>query len=53
MEEIAGFVGEGEGEVYKGMAKVYKRIENSIAEGEEGGDVDVLRHFVEDAKKAL
>lgn len=49
MEEIADFVGGGEGDVYRGIAKVYERIEKSIA----GDEVDVatLRKFVEKAKK--
>jgi hypothetical protein len=50
MEEIAGFVGEGEGDVYKGLAKLYERIERSMEEGKGGGDVQVLRKFVEDAQ---
>ena len=51
MEEIAGFVGEGEGDVYNGMARLYERIERSMNERKEGGDVDVLDKFVYDAKR--
>ncbi|KAH9945651.1 6-phosphogluconate dehydrogenase [Amylocystis lapponica] len=43
MEEIAAFVGAGEGDIHRGMARVYERGE--------GGDVAVLRKFVEDAKR--
>ncbi|KAF9476362.1 6-phosphogluconate dehydrogenase C-terminal domain-like protein [Pholiota conissans] len=48
MEEIAGFVGGVEGDIYQGMAQIYRRIELSIEEG--NGDVDVLEGFVERAK---
>lgn len=48
MEEIAGFIGEGEGEVFTGMAKLYARVDRSIQQ--HGADVDVLKKFVEDAK---
>jgi len=51
MEEIAGFVGGGEGDTYKGLARLYERVERSVEE--EGGDADVLRRFVEDAKKVM
>jgi len=53
MEEIAGFVGGGEGDTYKGLARVYERVERSVSEGKEGGDADVLRRFVEDGKKVM
>jgi hypothetical protein len=48
MEEIADFVGGSEGDVYRGLAKVYERIEQSIA-----GDQDIatLTNFVEKAKE--
>ncbi|KAJ7594658.1 6-phosphogluconate dehydrogenase C-terminal domain-like protein [Mycena floridula] len=46
MEEIASFVGQGEGSIYLGAAEVYKRIER----GEEE-DLEVLSNFVEQAKK--
>ncbi|KAJ6497826.1 6-phosphogluconate dehydrogenase C-terminal domain-like protein [Mycena sanguinolenta] len=49
MEEIAGFVGEGEGDIYHGMAKLYSRIEESVKT--DGKDVDVLHRFVAEAKK--
>ncbi|PPQ77223.1 hypothetical protein CVT25_011069 [Psilocybe cyanescens] len=32
MEEIAGFVGGGEGNIYHGLSKIYARIEQSIKE---------------------
>lgn len=50
MEEIAGFVGEGEGEIYKGLARLYKRIEGAVDAPEPGGDVDVLKHFIAGAR---
>lgn len=49
MEEIAGFVGGGEGNIYHGMSEIYGRVERSVAAG--GGDVDVLQAFVEAAKQ--
>ena len=53
MEEISQFVGGGEGKIHEGMARLYERIEKSVKEGEAGGDVDVLKGFVEEAKKVL
>ncbi len=53
MEEIAGFVGEGEGDVYKGLAELYRRIERSVNEGNDGGDVSILKGLVEDAKEVI
>ncbi|KAG1742116.1 6-phosphogluconate dehydrogenase C-terminal domain-like protein [Suillus lakei] len=50
MEEIADFVGGSEGDVYRGMAKVYERIEKSIAGDQE--DIATLVDFVEKAKKS-
>ncbi|CAA7259187.1 unnamed protein product [Cyclocybe aegerita] len=49
MEEIAGFVGGGEGEIYQGMAKVFGRVEASVATGND--DVERLQEFVEAAKR--
>ncbi|KAJ4000633.1 6-phosphogluconate dehydrogenase C-terminal domain-like protein [Lentinula boryana] len=51
MEEIGSFVGEGEGVIYEGIAKLYKRIEQSLNSDQE--DVQVLKKFVEEAKKEL
>ncbi|KAJ7251830.1 6-phosphogluconate dehydrogenase C-terminal domain-like protein [Mycena haematopus] len=49
MEEIAGFVGEGESDIYHGLSKLYSRIEQS---GKTDGKVlDVLEKFVAEAKK--
>lgn len=53
MEEIAAFVGEGEGEVYTGIAKTYARVQRGLEEGAEGGDIEALKKFVEEGKKAL
>lgn len=57
MEEISAFVGGGEGDIYQGLARLYERVERSLkdeAEGKgAGGDVEVLRNFVEDAKKVI
>jgi 3-hydroxyisobutyrate dehydrogenase-like beta-hydroxyacid dehydrogenase len=50
MEEIAGFVGGSEGDVYRGIAKVYERIEKSIAGNRE--DIATLTGFVERAKES-
>ncbi|KAF9020460.1 6-phosphogluconate dehydrogenase C-terminal domain-like protein [Hymenopellis radicata] len=49
MEEIAGFVGDGEGEIYEGIAKLYSRVEKSLQE--DNADVQVLKEFAEAAKK--
>ncbi|KAF8973178.1 6-phosphogluconate dehydrogenase C-terminal domain-like protein [Flammula alnicola] len=51
MEEIAGFVGGGEGDIYHGMSQIYARVERSIEEG--NGDVDVLKSFVDAAKQRI
>ncbi|KAF7315282.1 NAD-binding phosphogluconate dehydrogenase-like protein [Mycena indigotica] len=48
MEEIAGFVGEGEGEIYMGLSKLYARI----AEGDER-DRERLTNFVQHAQIVL
>lgn len=48
MEEIAGFIGGEEKEIYSGMAKIYSRIEGSIKG--DGADVEVLNKFVENSK---
>ncbi|KAG2128523.1 6-phosphogluconate dehydrogenase C-terminal domain-like protein [Suillus bovinus] len=50
MEEIADFVGGSEGDVYRGLARVYERIENSIAGDHE--DIATLTKFVEKAKES-
>lgn len=49
MSEIAGFVGEGEGDIYHGLSKLYSRIEAS-GNGD-GKDLEVLAKFVAEAKK--
>ena len=49
MEEIARFVGGGEGAIYNGMGEIYGRVERSIAT--DGGDVKVLEAFVDAAKQ--
>lgn len=51
MREISGFVGEGEGEIYEGIAKLYERVERSLAG--DGKDVEVLNSVVEKAKKTV
>jgi hypothetical protein len=50
MSEIAGFVGEGEGDIYHGLSQLYSRIERS-GKGGHGKDLEVLAHFVAEAKK--
>lgn len=52
MEEIAEFVGGGEGDAYMGIARLYERIEKSINERKTGGDADLLIKFVDEAKRA-
>ncbi|KAF9453927.1 6-phosphogluconate dehydrogenase C-terminal domain-like protein [Macrolepiota fuliginosa MF-IS2] len=51
MEEIAEFVGGGEGEIYRGLAKLYGRVENSIIG--DGNDIRVLEQFVNAAEERL
>jgi hypothetical protein len=54
MSEIAGFVGEGEGDIYHGLSRLYSRIERSgKGDGKDGqdNDLEVLAHFVAEAKK--
>ncbi|KAH9485198.1 hypothetical protein JR316_0002105 [Psilocybe cubensis] len=51
MEEIAGFVGGGEGNIYHGLSKIYERVEESI-EGDQT-DVETLKAFVAEAKKRI
>lgn len=46
MEEIAEFVGGSEGDVYRGLAKLYERVAS-----DEGEEVSTLIRFVEKAKK--
>jgi hypothetical protein len=52
MEEIAKFVGAGEGAIYEGIASLYRRIQRSLDDPDQE-DVKVLEKFVEDAKKKL
>ncbi|KAK0212593.1 6-phosphogluconate dehydrogenase C-terminal domain-like protein [Desarmillaria ectypa] len=49
MEEIAGFLGQGEGDTYMGIAKVYERVETSLKGN--NTDIEVLKGMVEEAKK--
>lgn len=49
MEEIGEFVGGKEGDVYRGLAKIYERVENSL-NGDQA-DVKLLSKFAEDAKR--
>ncbi|KAH8119654.1 6-phosphogluconate dehydrogenase C-terminal domain-like protein [Phellopilus nigrolimitatus] len=54
MEEIADFVGEGEGNVYKGLAQLYERVEGSLKrDGRSSGDVGMLLKFAEEAKRVI
>jgi hypothetical protein len=48
MNEICGFVGGKEADIYQGMSGIYERVERSLEEG--NGDVVTLRQFVEKAK---
>ncbi|KAJ7647567.1 hypothetical protein FB45DRAFT_987278 [Roridomyces roridus] len=49
MSEIADFVGEGEGDIYRGLSQLYARIEQS-GKGD-GKDLEKLAEFVEEAKR--
>ncbi|EPQ54703.1 6-phosphogluconate dehydrogenase C-terminal domain-like protein [Gloeophyllum trabeum ATCC 11539] len=54
MEEIAEFVGGPQGDIYKGLARTFERVEASLKEKDGGGeDVQVLKEWVESAKKEL
>ncbi|KIY50383.1 6-phosphogluconate dehydrogenase C-terminal domain-like protein [Fistulina hepatica ATCC 64428] len=53
MREIKEFVGEGEGEIYEGLARLYERIEKSINEQSEDGDIAALKDFVSKAKDIM
>jgi hypothetical protein len=53
MEEIAGFVGGPESDTYRGLAKVYERVERSVSGGDGGNDVEIFTKFVEDARRAV
>ncbi|KAF8441742.1 6-phosphogluconate dehydrogenase C-terminal domain-like protein [Boletus edulis BED1] len=51
MEEIGEFVSGKEGDTYRGLARMYERVENSL-DGDQA-DVEVLKKFVDDAKKTV
>ncbi len=51
MEEIAAFVGEGEGDIYHGLAQLYQRVEKAVGSGSE--DLQILNEVIEDAKQVL
>ncbi|TFK48615.1 6-phosphogluconate dehydrogenase C-terminal domain-like protein [Heliocybe sulcata] len=52
MEEISAFVGEsGENNIHKGLASTFARVEKSLKG--DNADVEVLKDFVERAKKVL
>ncbi|THH28513.1 hypothetical protein EUX98_g5664 [Antrodiella citrinella] len=51
MDEISEFVGGEQGKVHEGLARVYERVEGSLKG--DGQDVEVLKKFVEDAKKVV
>jgi hypothetical protein len=51
MEEISEFIGGPAGDTYKGIAKVYERIENSLT-GDKS-DVENLRKFIEEARRRI
>ncbi|KAF5388857.1 hypothetical protein D9757_005647 [Collybiopsis confluens] len=48
MEEIAGFVGAGEGSIYTGIAKLYERMDGSLNGDQE--DIETLSRFVQAAE---
>ncbi|KAL6300626.1 6-phosphogluconate dehydrogenase C-terminal domain-like protein [Sparassis latifolia] len=43
----------GEELIHLGLARLYERVERSLRAGEGGADVQVLKGFVEDAKRVL
>ncbi|KAJ7209585.1 6-phosphogluconate dehydrogenase C-terminal domain-like protein [Mycena pura] len=51
MSEIAGFVGDGEGDIYRGLSELYARIERS--EKGDRQDSEVLAKFAKEAKEIL
>jgi hypothetical protein len=51
MQEISEFVGGEQGDIHRGLAKLYERIENSI--NDDRKDIEVLEQFVGAAEKAL
>lgn len=54
MEEISHFVGDNEGDIHKGMASLYRRVEGSLKQdGRESGDVGTLLNFAKEAKESL
>lgn len=66
MEEISQFVEgglgpqasseggvEGIGQIHMGLARLYDRITQSVATGEDVGDVKVLKDFVTEGKKVI
>jgi hypothetical protein len=46
MEEIAAFVGEGEGDIYKGVSGLYRRMATADPD-----DLAILKSFTEGQKK--
>ena len=53
MYEISDFVGEGEGDIHRGIGKLYERVQRSLESDSQGGDVGVLNEFVTKAKELM
>ncbi|KAL1701310.1 6-phosphogluconate dehydrogenase [Schizophyllum commune] len=53
MYEISDFVGEGEGDIHRGIGKLYERVQRSLESDSQGGDVEVLNEFVTKAKELM
>ncbi|KAL1673921.1 hypothetical protein EV122DRAFT_269949 [Schizophyllum commune] len=53
MYEISDFVGEGEGDIHRGIGKLYERVQCSLESDSQGGDVEVLNEFVSKAKELM
>ena len=53
MYEISDFVGEGEGDIHRGIGKLYERVQRSLESDSQGGDVEVLNEFVSKAKELM
>ncbi|KAL1746565.1 hypothetical protein HDZ31DRAFT_33916, partial [Schizophyllum fasciatum] len=53
MYEISEFVGEGEGDIHRGVGKLYERIERAVASEGSGGDIDILNAFVKKTQEVM
>ena len=53
MYEISDFVGKGEGDIHRGIGKLYERVQRSLESDSQGGDVEALNEFVTKAKELM